>query len=141
MLGNCAMLTEISRISVHKRQAWRNESTSNWPVLASKNFSRLSEDKLHAVSSWKQYLVHGLIAFCLTSSVQVCHSLIVVSNCTPGSAHDQAAYAIWSHSSRARSVLHAFGSRPSRLAFSFSVRQYKVHGPSLRTASMNSFST
>jgi hypothetical protein len=35
---------------------------------------------------------------------EVCHLLIVVSNCTPGSAHSQAACAIWRNSSRPGSV-------------------------------------
>ncbi len=35
----------------------------------------------------------------------VCHLLIVVSNCRPGSAHSHAAVAIWRHRSRARTVL------------------------------------
>ena len=47
----------------------------------------------------------------------VCQSLIVVSNCRPGSAHSQAARAIWRHRSRARTVemtrpVRARGERP-----------------------------
>src|SRR5436305_12244311 len=78
----------------------------------------------------------GFEALIRPSAGQVCHSLIVVSNCTPGSAHDQAAYAICSQSSVARNVFDGFGGRPSRLAFSRSVRQYRCQGPSLSTASM-----
>src|SRR5207237_1987815 len=104
-LGNCAITTEISRISVQRRVAWRNESTSNRPVRSSKNRIRFSDARLHAVSSRNMYSLHGLDALMRPSAGQVCHSLIVVSNCSPGSAHDQAAYAIWSHSSLALSVL------------------------------------
>src|SRR5881398_3644345 len=97
---------------------------------------RFSDARLHAVSSRNMYSLHGLLPLIRPSAGHVFHSLTVVSNCTPGSAHDHAAYAIWSHISRAGSVLHAFGSRSSRLAFSFSVRQYRFHRLSLRTASM-----
>src|SRR5205807_9423741 len=84
------------------------------------------------------YSEHGFEALIRPSAGQVCHSLIVVSNCKPGSAHDQAAKEISSQSSRARNVLRGFGTRPSRLAFSFSVLQYSGHSPSFCTASMNS---
>src|SRR5438270_2650991 len=84
------------------------------------------------------YSEHGFEALIRPSAGHVCHSLMVVSNCTPGSAHDQAAKVICSHRSRARSVFRGLGSRPSACAFSFSVRQYRCQGPSLNTASMNS---
>src|SRR2546430_13004597 len=80
----------------------------------------------------------GFEALIRPSIGQVCHSLMVVSNCTPGSAHAQAALAIWSHSSRALSVLRGLAARSSLRAFSSSVRQYRCHGPSFCTASMNS---
>src|SRR5438046_1266288 len=86
------------------------------------------------------YSEHGFDALILPSAGQVCHSLRVVSNCTPGSAQAQAAYAIWSHNSAARSVLRGRGGRFSRRAVSFSVRQYRFQGPSFRTASMNALS-
>src|SRR5262245_45878824 len=116
------------------RVAWRNESTSNLLLERSKNFSRLSEARLHAVSSRNMYSEHGFDALMRPSFGHVCHSLTVVSYCTPGSAHDQAALAIWSHRSRAFSVLHGFGWRFSRFAFSFSVRQTRFQGPSFSTA-------
>src|SRR5438445_2632517 len=100
-----------------------------------------SDARLQAVSSRNMYSEHGFDALIRPSAGQVCHSLIVVSNCRPGSAHDQAAKEISSQSSRARKVLRGFGSRPSRLAFSFSVRQFSCHGPSFCTASMNSLVT
>src|SRR5207237_957712 len=116
---------------------WRKDSTSNRPVVLSKNLRTLRDAKLHAVSSKKRYSEHGFDALIRPSPGQVCHSLIVVSNCTPGSAQAQAALVIWSHRSRARSVLRGFGARFSALAFSFSVRQYRCHEPSFKTASMN----
>src|SRR5205809_3541042 len=90
-LGNCAMYTEISKISVHSRHACRKDSTSKPPVRVSKNFSRFNDARLQAVSSRNMYSEHGLLALIGPSAGHVCHSLMVVLNCTPGSAHDQAA--------------------------------------------------
>src|SRR5262245_65652903 len=84
------------------------------------------------------YSEHGFDALIRPSFGLVCHSLTVVSNCTPGSAQLQAAKAIWSHSSRAFSVLHAVGARPSFFDFSSSVRQYSSQSPSSWAACMNS---
>src|SRR3989344_5692311 len=42
-------------------------------------------------------VTHGLLALILPSLGQVCHSLIVSSYCTPGSAQAQAQYPIESH--------------------------------------------
>src|SRR5882757_5254202 len=84
------------------------------------------------------YSAQGLLALIRPSLGQVCHSLKVLSNCTPGSAQLHAANAIWSHRSRACSVFFAFGARPSAFAFSSSVRQYRFHGPFVSTAFMNS---
>src|SRR5450432_2100475 len=50
-------------------------------------------------------VTHGLLALIGPDFGQVCHSLIVLSYCTPGSAHLQAANAICSHRSRALIVL------------------------------------
>src|ERR1700709_2698578 len=56
------------------------------------------EARLQAVLSRNIYSEHGFEALIRPPSGQVCHSLIVVSNCTPGSAQAQAANAISSHS-------------------------------------------
>jgi hypothetical protein len=61
----------------------------------------------------------------------VFHSLIVVSYCRPGSAHDHAACAIWSHRSWAGSVFE------TRL----SVRRTSCHASSRSTASKKAFET
>src|SRR5262249_43208410 len=87
--------------------------------------------RLHAVSSRKLYSEHGFEALIRPLAGQVCHSLIVVSNCSPGSAEAQAAYAMRSHSSRACSVL---ATRPS-------VRQVSCQVPSLSTRWRKSFET
>src|SRR5271163_3395808 len=96
--------------------------------------------RLHAVSSRNMYSEQGLLALMRPSAGQVCHSLMVVSYCTPGSAHDQAANVIWSQRSRACMDFQGRGARPSCLAFSFSVRRYRCQGASLTTASMKLFS-
>src|SRR5690349_23609246 len=55
------------------------------------NARRLSEARLHAVSSRNMYSEHGLEAMIGPDAGQVCQSLIVVWNCRPGSALAQAA--------------------------------------------------
>src|ERR687897_852839 len=99
---------------------------------------RFSDARLHAVSSRKAYSLHGFVALMRPSAGQVCHSLKVVSNCTPGSAQLHAANAIWSHSSRAFIVFFARGAGPSSPALAIPVRQYRCHGPSFSTAFMKS---
>src|SRR3954447_5045964 len=81
---------------------WKR-STSNVPS-ARRNFMRLSDARLHAESSTCMYSEHGLEALIRPEFGQVCHSLIVVSYWTPGSAQRQAASAIWSSTSRAGTV-------------------------------------
>src|SRR3989304_10309604 len=92
-----------------------------------RNLTRLIEARLQAVSSRNIYSEQGLEALMRPDSGQVCHSLMVVSNCTPGSAHDHAANAICSHRSRARRVLCTLPS----------VRRINGHSPSVSAASMN----
>jgi hypothetical protein len=88
--GNCAISTEISSVIVHSRQACSKAGTSNEPSSRLKA-SRLTEARLHAVSSRNMYSEHGLDALIRPDPGQVCHSLIVVSYWTPGSAEAQAA--------------------------------------------------
>src|SRR3954452_7779300 len=83
--------------------ACSKDSTSKLPS-SRRNFMRLSDARLHAESSTCMYSEHGLEALIRPEFGQVCHSLIVVSYCTPGSAQRQAASAIWSSTSRAGSV-------------------------------------
>ena len=52
------------------------------------------EAKLQAVLSKNIYSLQGLDARIAPPSGHVCHSLMVVSYCNPGSAQRQAAYAI-----------------------------------------------
>src|SRR5205085_63451 len=59
----------------------------------------------HAESSMCMYSEHGFEALMRPVFGDVCQALIVVSYCTPGSAHSQAACAICRSSSRASRVL------------------------------------
>ena len=83
--------------------ALRNAFTSNVPS-ASMNFIRFSDARLHALLSRCMYSEHGFEALMRPVAGHVCHSLIVVSYCMPGSAHSHAAWAISRISSRARTV-------------------------------------
>ena len=80
--------------------ACSSASTSSVPS-AWRNFMRLSEARLQAESSTCMYSLHGFDALMRPEFGHVCHSLIVVSYCTPGSAQRHAASAIWLSSSRA----------------------------------------
>src|SRR3712207_267538 len=66
-----------------------------------RNFSRLSDARLHEELSSDMYSEHGLDAVMRPVSGLVCQSLIVSSYCRPGSAHSHAALAILVKSSRA----------------------------------------
>src|SRR5712691_10885643 len=78
--------------------AWWKASTSNWP-LGARNFIRLSEAKLQAVSSRNIYSEHGFEALIRPVFLQVFQRLIVVSYCMPGSPQCQADSAMrWSSS-------------------------------------------
>src|SRR3984893_2199537 len=94
-----------------------------------RNFIKFSEARLHAESSIDMYSLQGLDALIRPVFGFVCHWLIVVSYCTPGSAQRQAASAISLISSRALT-----GSPTgSPLA-----RAISRHSPSSSTARMNS---
>src|SRR3954452_488878 len=92
--------TTISWARITTSTACSNDSTSNVPS-ARRNFIRFSEARLHAESSTCMYSEHGFEALIRPEFGQVCHSLIVVSYWTPGSAQRQAASASWSSRSRA----------------------------------------
>src|SRR5579872_3759700 len=92
---------------------------------------RLSDARLQAVSSRNMYSEHGFDALMRPLSGQVCHSLIVVSYCSPGSALAQAACATFSQSSRALRFLCTLPS----------VRRVSAQSPSASTLSRNSLVT
>src|SRR3569623_450407 len=85
--------------------------------------------RLQAVSSRNMYSLHGLLALMRPELGQVCHLLIVMSYCTPGSPQNQAPLAISSSTSRAGH------DGPARF---WSVTQRVTHGLSSMTACMNS---
>src|SRR6476619_7023611 len=89
------------------RHAALNRSTSNVPSAAL-NFIRLMLARLHAVLSRNMYSLHGLLALMRPLLGQVCHLLIVVSYCTPGSPQCQA------HSVMRLSIQRASYDGPSR---------------------------
>src|SRR5436190_19814004 len=104
---------------------------SNWLTPSARKVIRLSEARLQAVSSRNMYSEHGLDALMRPDSGQVCHSLMVVSNCTPGSALAQAANPIFSQRSRALRVLWTLPS----------VRRIRFQSPSFTTALTKSLET
>ena len=76
------------------------------------------------MSSKNMYSEHGLDALMRPPSGHVCHSLTVVSNCTPGSAEDQDDSLTFSHKSRACTVFTALPL----------VREVRFHSLSFSTA-------
>ena len=58
---------------------------------AARKVNKLSEARLHAVSSRNMYSEHGFEARMAPEAEHVCQSLTVVWNCRPGSADAQAA--------------------------------------------------
>src|SRR3984893_3875897 len=98
-------------------------------VCGSRNASRLSDARLHAVSSKNMYSEHGLDARMGPDAGQVCQSLTVVWNCRPGSALAHAAWPIFSHRCRALTVLATLPGF---------VRQVRSQSPSASTALRNS---
>src|ERR1700741_1759383 len=82
---------------VHTRQACSKPFTSKVRVSLSKKCARLMDARLQAVLSRNIYSEHGFDALIRPPSGQVCHSLMVLSYCTTGSAQAQAAKAISSH--------------------------------------------
>src|SRR6266705_6970054 len=94
-----------------------------------RNASRFSEARLQAVSSRNMYSEHGFDALIGPEAGQVCQSLMVEWYCRPGSAQAQAAWPIFSHRSRAFSVLAILPGL---------VRQVRSQEPSDSTALRNS---
>src|SRR5688572_28916432 len=99
------------------RAAALKRSTSNVPS-GMRNFIRLMLARLQAVLSRNMYSLHGLLALIRPLLGQVCHLLIVVSYCTPGSPQCQA------HSAMRLRTQRASHDGPSRVG---SVTQWVVH--------------
>ena len=105
--------------------ACSNIGTSNSPSSL-RNFIRFSEERLQAESSMCMYSEHGFDALIRPVFGLVCHWLIVVSYCTPGSAHCHDASAMSFRSERASTVRTT---EPS-------VRAVRFHSLPSTTASM-----
>src|SRR3954465_15067191 len=110
------------------RQAALKRSPSKVPS-ACRNFIRLMLARLQAVLSRNMYSLHGLLALMRPLLGQVCHLLIVVSYCTPGSPQCQTHSAMRPRSPRAS---YDGPSRPG------SVTQCVIHFWFFSTACMNS---
>ena len=108
--------------------ACEKRSVSNDPS-GRRNFIRFSDARLQAESSTCMYSEHGLDALMRPEFGDVCHWLIVVSYCTPGSAQRQAASEISRISSRAET-----GSPTGSPV----TREVRCQSSSFSTACMNS---
>src|ERR1043165_4344072 len=92
-VGKSAKQIEMSIAVMTNSTDLTNFSTAN-VLSALRNFSRLSDARLHEELSRCMYSLHGLDAVIRPVSGQVCQSLIVSSYWMPGSAHSHAACAI-----------------------------------------------
>src|SRR3954466_382183 len=102
-VGKSAKQIEMSIAVMTNSTALANVAASN--VSSSlRNFSRLSEARLHEELSRCMYSLHGLEAVMRPDSGQVCQSLMVPSYWMPGSAQSHAACAILRNSDLASTV-------------------------------------
>src|SRR3954453_4486799 len=125
-VGYDELPTRISCARNMTSAACEKASTSSSPS-SRRNFIRFSEARLQALSSIDMYSEHGFDALMRDVFGSVCQLLIVVSYCTPGSAHCQAASAM---SFRIFRALTVSATVPS-------VRAVRFQSPSASTASMN----
>src|SRR4051794_4357240 len=85
---------------MNTRQAARNDDASKLPS-SRRNFIRLIDARLHALSSMNMYSEHGLLLLIGAVFGQVCQRWIVSSYCMPGSPQSHVPSAILSIRSRA----------------------------------------
>src|ERR1700680_275476 len=85
------------------RQAARKPWASNVPS-SRRNFIRLMDDKLHALSSMNMYSEHGFDELIGAVFGQVCQRWMVSSYCIPGSPQSQGPSAILSRRVLAENV-------------------------------------
>ena len=91
LLGRVIRLSDEDLLrGEHDLHRMPQDATSKLPS-SSRNFIRLSDARLHAELSRCMYSEHGFDALIRPDAGHVCHSLIVVSYCIPGSAHAHAA--------------------------------------------------
>src|SRR3954453_891172 len=125
-VGYDELPTRISCARNITSTAWETASTSSSPS-SRRNFIRFSDARLHALSSIDMYSEQGFDALMRPVFGSVCQLLIVVSYCTPGSAHCHAASAI------ARRIARAFFVSTTVP----SVRAVRFQSASFSHASMN----
>src|SRR6202165_2065273 len=94
--------------------AWRNPATPNEP-FEFRYFIRLSDARLHAVSSRNIYSEQGFEALMRAVFLQVCQRFTVVSYCIPGSPQRQADSAMLCSRSRALCFSNGFPSLTLRV--------------------------
>src|SRR5580698_6560312 len=94
----------MSMAVIMMSMAWRYASTSKAPAGVT-NLSRLKLSRLQAELSRNMYSEQGFDALMRAEFFDVCHLLMVVSYCMPGSPHSQVASAILCMMSRAFCVL------------------------------------
>src|ERR687884_176615 len=102
-VGKSAKQMEMSIAVMTSSTALTKVSASKVPSGV-RNLSRLSEARLHEELSRCMYSEQGLLAVIRPDSGVVCQSLMVSSYWMPGSAHSQAAFAIFPKSSLASTV-------------------------------------
>src|SRR3954452_12540768 len=103
LVGESALPTRISWAVKMTSTAALKPATSKDPS-SFRNFMRLSDARLQAELSRCTYSEHGFEALMRPVFDAVCHRLIVVSYCRPGSAHSHAAFDSWRNRSRALTV-------------------------------------
>src|SRR5580693_9495758 len=113
----------VKMTSTAERNPSTSKDESSW-----RNFMRLRLARLHAESSRCMYSEQGLDPLIRPVLDAVCHLLMVVSNCMPGSAHSQAAWA--NCRNRSRAGTERIGPPSPRLV--------RAQSPPATTASMNS---
>src|SRR3954465_11873127 len=95
--------TRMSCATKKTLTAWREALPSNAPSFP-RNLVRFRLERLQAESSRNMYSEQGLLALIRAVFGQGCQRLIVLSYCTPGSAHPHAASASWRQRSLALKV-------------------------------------
>src|SRR5690242_11539851 len=98
-----------------------------------RNFIRLSDARLQDVLSRLMYSEHGLDAVIRPVSGQVCQSLIVSSYWMPGSAHSQAACAIFRNRWRASTASTTEPSKRARSSKLVPSSTARMNSPETRT--------
>src|SRR5579875_132249 len=131
-VGYPELSTRISIAVITTSIAWRYPAISNVPAGVT-NFSRLKLARLQAELSRNMYSEQGFEALMRAVFLQVCHLLMVVSNCMPGSPHCQVASEILRRISRALYCLTGLRSLTVSVQKSPSFSQARMNSSDTRT--------